>query len=591
MSKSSLYTALFAVLPLASLVAGCALEGSDTLADPGELLAEGDYGAAASDGRSFSAPFLNESTMRNGGEDWAPCHGKATCANDETIRGVSRIPDGPGRTALCTKGGNYSGQVQATLTMDARSDQRRASRAVGGNPDWDFGHYKLECGDGEYVSAVSEDAAQCSGSNAFHGIQCSKGAGLRSDGCSVRAFGGGDDRGDSASGDWDNGAFKGECAANEYAAGVSLTLDTLAPHALLCCPADSVGGGGGGVTPGNPFFGLSIDHPSWGPEQAKTIRDLGGGLVRIQFCDWPANKPWLDSAVNAAKAAGLEVFAELNYCTVSGWNDTAQWHAGFNDAGNEFSGLFTATAQDIATFFQGRVRFYEIWNEPNASPRPFNWQPGQWASPANSDWNGACTNYRYGGDYGQDDWALCPKQLGVLTTNAFMAIKGADPSAKVVTGNMLFHGTDGWVAKEYWKQVEQSPAVNWHRQNKGGVPWDYVGIHPYAYRPTDGTLEAQINSFKGIMASFGDDKPVALTEYGWTTAGGDPVTLVDEGTQAAYLKATFAVAQKTGVGFVSWFNYLDGGGINYGMRRADNGWKPSARAFCEVTGTASCPAP
>lgn len=592
MSKSSLRTALFAVLPLASLLAGCALEGSDSLADPGETLADGDFGAAAPDGRSFSAPFLNESTMRNGGEDWDKCHGKATCANGEAIRGISRLPGGPGRTALCTQGNGLSGDVQATLTIDARSDQRRASRAVNGDPDWDFGNFKLECGEGEYVSAVSEDAAQCSGSNAFHAIQCAKGSGLRSDGCSTRVFGNGDARGSSDSGDWDAGAFKGECGANEYVAGVSLTPD-LAPNALLCCPAEGFSGGnnGGGVTPGNPFYGLSVDQASWGTEQAQTMRDLGAGMVRLQFCNWPASMPQLDIAVNAARQAGLEVYAELNYCTVPGWSDTSQWHAGYSDAGNEFSGLFTQTAKDIASFFKGRVRYYEIWNEPNAAPRPFNWQPGQWPSPGNADWDGACTNYRYGGDYKQDAWAICPKQLGVLTTNAFMAIKETDSSAKVVSGNMLFHGDDGWVAKEYWKQVEQSPAVNWHRQNKGGVPWDYVGIHPYAYRPTDGSLEAQINSFKGIMASFGDDRQVALSEYGWTTAGGDPVTLVDEGTQAAYLKATFSVAKNTGLGFVSWFNYLDGGGINYGMRRADYGWKPAARAFCEVTGTSSCPAP
>jgi hypothetical protein len=322
------------------------------------------------------------------------------------------------------------------------------------------------------------------------------------------------------------------------------------------------------------------------------MRDLGAGLVRIQFCNWPASKGWLEDAVNTALEEGLQVHAELNYCTLPQFPDSASWHKGFADSGNEFSGAFSAAAQEIAEAFKGRVFVYEIWNEPNAAPRPNNWPAAFWPSANDANWDGACTDYPYGADYEQGAWAVCPKQLGVLTTGSFMAIKSADPAAKVVAGNVLFHGDDGWVAKEYWKQVEKSPAVAWHKENKGGVPWDYVGIHPYAYRPTDGSLEAQINVFKGILSSFGDPAQVALTEYGWSTGSdGDPYFKADEGTQAAYLKATFELARKTGLGFVTWFNYLDGGGLAFGMRREDGSWKPSGRAFCEAASAPSCPAP
>jgi hypothetical protein len=585
--RTHLQSLLNATFTAALLATGCS-GLADPQADLGEDPVSNESGFSTSDGKSWAAPFLDVSTMRGSEADWDFCNGKATCAPGETISGISVVPGGPGRTALCTKGSGLSGEVTATLTLDAGSDERRTKRAVNGDPDWDANHYKLECGSGEYVSAVSESASQCSGNNRFHAVQCSKGSGLSDDGCSARAIEGADNRGSTSSGDWDSGAYKGECAANEYVAGVSVSPESGAPHAILCCPA----AGDEPESKGDPFFGLSIDHGSWGTEQADTMRDLGAGLVRIQFCNWPASKGWLEDAVNTALAEGLQVHAELNYCTLPQFPDSASWHKGFADSGNEFSGAFSAAAQEIAETFKGRVFVYEIWNEPNAAPRPNNWPAAFWPSANDANWDGACTDYPYGADYEQGAWAVCPKQLGVLTTSSFMAIKSADPAAKVVAGNVLFHGDDGWVAKEYWKQVEKSPAVAWHRENKGGVPWDYVGIHPYAYRPTDGSLEAQINVFKGILGSFGDPAQVALTEYGWSTgSNADPFFKADEGTQAAYLKATFDLAKKTNLGFVTWFNYLDGGGLGFGMRREDGSWKPSGRAFCEAASAPICPAP
>jgi hypothetical protein len=587
--RISLQSLLGATFTAALFAAGCS-GAADPHADLGEDPISNQSGFSTPDGKSWAAPFLDTSTMRGSGDDWDYCHGKATCAPGETISGISVVPGGPGKTALCTKGSGFSGDVTATLTLDASSDARRAKRAVNGDPDWDAFNYKLECGSGEYVSAVSEAASQCASNNRFHAVQCSKGEGLSDDGCTARVMANGDARGSMTSGDWDAGAFKGECGASEYVAGISVSPESGSPHAILCCPAS--GSGDAPVGKGDPFFGLSIDHGSWGSEQASTMRDLGAGLVRIQFCDWPASKGALEGAVNTALAAGLEVHAELNYCTLPQYPDSASWHKGYADSGNEFSGAFAAAAKDIAATFQGKIFVYEIWNEPNAAPRPVNWPDAFWPSANNANWDGACTDYPYGADYDQGAWAVCPKQLGVLTTNAFMAIKETDPGARVVAGNVLFHGDDGWVAKEYWKQVEKSPAVAWHKENKGGVPWDYVGIHPYAYRPTDGSLEAQINSFKGILGSFGDPAQVALTEYGWYTDGnGDPYFKADEGTQAAYLKETFALARNMNLGFVTWFNYLDGGGLTFGMRRADGSWKLAGRAFCEAASAPSCPAP
>lgn len=344
------------------------------------------------------------------------------------------------------------------------------------------------------------------------------------------------------------------------------------------------------------FFAISPDEATFDDAQARTLRDLGAGRVRFQLCDWPAGRAAFQAKVDAARRAGLRVYAELNYCTLPAPSDPAErqryWHADFKDSGNAFAIAFASAAGEIAAAFAGQVDDYEIWNEPNAAPRPMSgYEPGKYPSASDADWTGACGAYPYGVDYGQGAWALCPAQLGVITTNAFMAIKEKDMRATVVAGNLLFHGEDGWVAKEYWKQVEASPAVQWHKDNKVGVPWDVVGIHPYAYDPTSGALGAQLAAFKQLVVDAGDLTPLAMTEYGWTTApDGDPFMRTSEEKQAEYVTKTVEVARSHGIGFVMWFNYLSAPGIDFGLRAADGRWKPAARAYCDASLTPTCPA-
>jgi hypothetical protein len=196
------------------------------------------YTAAVGIGGGEPALFKDTSTLRSGGE-WDHGRGKATCAVGETVGGLSEEVGGYGRQAYCRRGGatEFRGNVVRTLTVDHGRDERAAQRAVGGNPDWAPGYWKLECGASEYVSAISENAGGCQGNNWFHNLQCSSGGpGLGSPNkCDVRVFDAGDGRATTASGDWDYGAFKGECGLSQYAAGVSVDPGSRRPHSILCC--------------------------------------------------------------------------------------------------------------------------------------------------------------------------------------------------------------------------------------------------------------------------------------------------------------------------------------------------------------------
>lgn len=220
-------------------LAGAALVACSTA--PSEATADSTDPVTTMPNGDVALRFLDTSSNRSGlSYDWDFCHGKADCGPGEAIVGVSDVPGGAGRTALCRRlGPQLTGSIttRPALTLDAHVDQRRAQR----NGDWASGFYKLECGQNEYVAGVSEDALGCQSDNRFHGVICAAGSGLTGT-CSARTVDGSigrDDRGTTASGDWDVGAFKGECGLAQYVAGVSVSPSTGRPHSILCCDASS----------------------------------------------------------------------------------------------------------------------------------------------------------------------------------------------------------------------------------------------------------------------------------------------------------------------------------------------------------------
>lgn len=228
---------------IAGCVAGSLVDsrGDGPISDTAEAVTASDYA---------HGPFQNTSTMFNNGPDWDVCHGKVTCAQGATISGMSELPGGFGHKALCKSVGStvFSGTVAddnasaPTLVNDGAS-HRRAQRSVNGSTDWADGHIMLECGMGEYVSAVSENATACGApDSSFHGVQCSKGKWLAGT-CSTRVFKPGNDEGTTLLGDWDYGYYKASCRDNEFVAGVSIVSPSStdpsrakgAPYSILCC--------------------------------------------------------------------------------------------------------------------------------------------------------------------------------------------------------------------------------------------------------------------------------------------------------------------------------------------------------------------
>ncbi len=175
-----------------------------------------------------------------------------------------------------------------------------------------------------------------------------------------------------------------------------------------------------------------------------------------------------------------------------------------------------------------------------------------------------------------------------------MAIQARDPIARITAGNIIQGPNPGDLSDAYYDALRASPAVKWHLDTRGRLPWDVIGIHPYYYTPVDGSqdsLRVELQHWKGRV-----DSPLAVTEVGWTNTwcpGKAPYSgPLDE---ASYLKQTFQIAREEQMEFVLWFNYLSvptGGdcGLDMGVRSGAAGhpWKPEAKAFCEASGAKSC---
>jgi hypothetical protein len=114
-----------------------------------------------------------------------------------------------------------------TLAFDS-GDTRRPT----GLGDWKPGSYKSECGPNGAVTGLSSSTVL----RETHAAFCTdeQPGQYSHQACRTVDFSGGDNRGTTATGDWDPGFPKGECGVNEYVAGVSQRTNGFV-DSILCC--------------------------------------------------------------------------------------------------------------------------------------------------------------------------------------------------------------------------------------------------------------------------------------------------------------------------------------------------------------------
>jgi hypothetical protein len=288
---------------------------------------------------------------------------------------------------------------------------------------------------------------------------------------------------------------------------------------------------------------------------ASALADLGARWVRLN-ANWADAEPrrgiydsgWLghyDRAIEVARAAGSRIvlmsYQSPSWASRSRNRETPPRHP-----------------QDFARFmgflaarYARKVEAYEVWNEENIS--------------------------RF--------WSTGPSAAAYtrLLQFTYLAIKQVDPEAKVVFGGL---STNDY---EFLERAYDAGAEGF---------FDVMSVHPFSCgaspetitREDDGRMtRSSFPAYQEVRSSMlarGDDKPIWMTEIGWSTTTRE--CGVSQATQADYVTRAFQfIEQDPYVQMMLWYNLrnnywdhdADTTEARYGLMRTDFSPKPSYNAF------------
>ena len=303
--------------------------------------------------------------------------------------------------------------------------------------------------------------------------------------------------------------------------------------------------------------GVVLPNPGDPATQTKVISS-GARHVRV-FASWRMLEPvqgqfskdilpGYDLLADRMKSAGIRV----SFVVVQ----TPAWIGG--PATPPPPSAFADFMRRLAAHFRGRVEGYEVWNEPDDD---VFWQGS--ASP------GAYAN---------------------LLRWAYPAVKQSDPAAKV--------GIGGLVGNDYnYLNDLYSAGAQGH--------FDFVGLHTdtacnrtdprQALRDVDGRVSrwsfTGYREVRATMLDHLDDKPIWMTELGWSVTGArcqsnpkEPGGVTRD-QQATFLTHAYAcLAADSYVENASWFSLADVGaadtiGFRYGLWDWTGAARPALAAF------------
>ena len=254
-------------------------------------------------------------------------------------------------------------------------------------------------------------------------------------------------------------------------------------------------------------------------EMLRLASEAGFDAV-VQVFSWfemePTRQEWHweypDFVVRAAEHYDLDLIVRLD--SLPAW-------AAEEAAAGQFDSLsddYAAFAGWVAQRYQRQIRGCVVWNEPNLA----------------REWGGRRPD---------------PAAYTELLRRAYEAIKAADPEAWVVSAGLAptnHQDAEAMDDRGFLEAMYQAGA---------GAYFDALGAHPYgfAYPPDaprgahDGLNLARLLDLREIMEAHGDgDKPIWVTELGWTTAGvgeGSWLTVTPQ-QQADYLTGAWRRARR-----------------------------------------------
>jgi hypothetical protein len=298
---------------------------------------------------------------------------------------------------------------------------------------------------------------------------------------------------------------------------------------------------------------------------AQALADSGAGWVRLNFRlgPWTSDTAQFystyDTIVNRLRSKGLQVIGLLSNESWPG--SQADWTAGNaenhpgSDGYNAFIDGFGYMSGRVAAHFQGKIKYWEIWNEPNC------WS----TNPSPGVYEGC--SYIY------------PSNFAALLGHVWTQMKYYNHlDVQVISGGVFGHsigeiynaGNSGadYITETYNQGISVG-SWNWIQANAGQYPLDHIGQHIYITQGgsvSSANLQNYLAWVRNAYTAFegaGTSKKTFVTEIGWTTGN------VSEAVQASNITTTYNVIKSTTyVASAMWFFLKDEPGLNYGIFRS-----------------------
>jgi len=334
---------------------------------------------------------------------------------------------------------------------------------------------------------------------------------------------------------------------------------------------------------GTTFQGVHLHSLWWESTSEVMDRELdlaqaaGSNVVRVdvgwdslqtggkdRYSQWYLDK--LDRFVAGADARGMKVIATLTStpCWASSAPDTlkqdcsGQW---WDRKVQLYPPTRASDYADVARFITDRygtkLAALEIWNEPNLDVDRFFIAPDE------------------------------PAAYAEILKAAYPAAKAGNPEVDVLAGSLAY------MNGEFLERLYALGIRGYY---------DGLSVHPYNDRLTPTTREwSGVEWIRGMQRAAGDDKPLWLTEFGWSTCRIGSGWCKSETEQAANTRAGFlAAAADPGIKAVVAYNLRDKGTNgddmedNFGLVKRDFTPKPgysAMRAALTAPGEAPPPLP
>jgi hypothetical protein len=297
------------------------------------------------------------------------------------------------------------------------------------------------------------------------------------------------------------------------------------------------------------YFGVHLHRPSaatW-PQVPFTEWRLWDSKGTVWYDLEPHKGDWefsqLDQDVALAKERHVEVLLTLGQSppwASSRPNDPPSWRPG-GVAPPKDEEDWKDYVRTVAARYRGRIRQYEIWNEPNL----------------------------------KDSYSGTREQLIVLARDAYRIIHQIDPTAIVVSPSVTGGYDVGWLI---------------HYLDLGGGDYaDVIGYHFYTSPESPESGVKTIRQVRAAMAAHGIDKPLWDTETGYTIQSdlttvvppkGSLSRLLSHQEAIAYVMRAYALNWAAGATRLYWYDW-DGNsmglGDELGRRR-----KPAAAGYTVI---------